>query len=69
MSDTTSTTADRKLTEGTALPTQPCSVVWSDGRAFVLEPPVWVGLDHRGRLARLTPAALQRQGWSHDKLS
>ncbi|MCG8918825.1 hypothetical protein L6E12_23890 [Actinokineospora sp. PR83] len=54
---------------GTArsLPTAPCSVVWSNGRAFVLEPPVWVGLDGYGRLARLTPAALDRQGWTHHR--
>ncbi|EWC59938.1 hypothetical protein UO65_4798 [Actinokineospora spheciospongiae] len=42
-------------------------MVWSNGRAFVLEPPVWVGLDGYGRPARLTPAALDRQGWTHHR--
>ncbi|WP_026422236.1 hypothetical protein [Actinokineospora inagensis] len=53
---------------GPTLPTAPCSVVWSHGHAFVLEytggSGRWVGLDAFGRPTSLTPAALQRQGWS-----
>ncbi len=51
-----------------ALPTEPCSVVWSAGHAFVLENTDagarWVGFDAFGRPRALTPAALGRQGWS-----
>ncbi|MGQ0837768.1 hypothetical protein [Actinokineospora sp.] len=50
------------------LPTAPCSVVWSRGHAFVLEPgrggARWIGLDGFGRPCALTAEALERQGWS-----
>ncbi|WP_414640405.1 hypothetical protein [Amycolatopsis sp.] len=54
-------------------PTVPCSVVWSDGRPYVLESPSgrprWVGTDTRGRPQLLTRADLQRRGWSHRRAS
>ena len=54
-------------------PTAPCSVVWSDGRPYVLESasgrPRWVGTDRRGRPQLLTRADLQRRGWSHRRAS
>lgn len=54
----------------TALPTAPCSVVWSGGHAYVLEGPGvigtarWVGLDDRGRPRSLAAEDLRRRGWS-----
>jgi hypothetical protein len=52
----------------TALPTAPCSVVWSRGHAYVLEPVAgrsrWMGVDDRGRPVALSGADLQRRGWS-----
>ncbi|OZM72410.1 hypothetical protein CFN78_15625 [Amycolatopsis antarctica] len=49
-------------------PTTPCSVVWSQGRPYVLEGvagrPRWMGRDARGRPLALTRADLQRRGWS-----
>lgn len=56
-------------TEGrAALPTAPCSVVWSRGHAFVLEPAGgrvrWVGVDDRGRACVLSARELERRGWS-----
>ncbi|WP_407924396.1 hypothetical protein [Actinokineospora pegani] len=62
-----STTQTEPPSTQTELPTDPCSVVWSRGRAYVLEPPVWVGLDSFGRACRLAPADLQRQGWSRHR--
>jgi len=54
-------------------PTAPCSVVWSEGRPYVLESPAgrphWVGTDTRGRPQRLTRADLLRRGWSHRRAS
>ncbi|SDW45563.1 hypothetical protein SAMN05421504_101628 [Amycolatopsis xylanica] len=54
-------------------PTDPCSVVWSHGRPFVLEAPSgrprWVGTDTRGRPQALTRAELARRGWSHRRAS
>jgi hypothetical protein len=51
-----------------ALPTAPCSVVWSRGHAYVLERvrgrPRWLGVDDRGRREELSVADLQRRGWS-----
>lgn len=51
-----------------ALPTAPCSVVWSRGHAYVLEGSRgrarWVGVDDRGRPQSLSGADLQRRGWS-----
>lgn len=52
-----------------ALPTQPCSVVWSGGHSYVLEKlgvsgTRWVGLDERGRPLALTSQDLQRRGWT-----
>jgi hypothetical protein len=51
------------------LPTTPCTVVWSEGRPFVLEGltgrPRWMGTDGHGRPLALTGADLQRRGWSY----
>ncbi|WP_092521872.1 hypothetical protein [Actinopolyspora saharensis] len=51
----------------TALPTAPCSVVWSGGHPFVLEGiggrSRWVGVDDRGRPRFLSDSELQRRGW------
>lgn len=54
---------------GTTLPTQPCSVVWSEGHAYVLERVLggaarWVGVNDRGRPEALTGTELQRRGWT-----
>jgi len=52
----------------TKLPTAPCSVVWSRGHAYVLEPVAgrtrWLGMDDRGRAEELSGADLQQRGWS-----
>ncbi|MBB2936910.1 hypothetical protein FHX82_003974 [Amycolatopsis bartoniae] len=54
-------------------PTAPCTVVWSQGRPYVLEPgtgnPRWVGTDTRGRPTTLTVADLRRRGWSYHRAS
>jgi hypothetical protein len=52
-----------------ALPTAPCSVVWSRGHAYVLEGfrARWVGVDDRGRPQTFTGADLQRRGWTHTR--
>ncbi|KAA9151347.1 hypothetical protein FPZ12_039170 [Amycolatopsis acidicola] len=54
-------------------PCTPCSVVWSQGRPYVLEPtagrPRWVGTDYRGRPLALTGADLRRRGWSYRRAS
>ena len=51
------------------LPTNPCSVVWSRGHAYVRESGLgrirWMGVDDRGRPQSLTDADLRRRGWSH----
>lgn len=51
-----------------ALPTAPCSVVWSRGHAYTLEPvagrPRWLGVDDRGHAVELSGADLQRRGWT-----
>jgi hypothetical protein len=51
-----------------SLPTVPCSVVWSRGHAYVLEPvqgrPRWLGVNDRGRAEELSGADLQRRGWT-----
>ena len=51
----------------TALPTEPCSVVWSGRHSYVLENVLgrnrWVGVDDRGRAVALSCADLQRRGW------
>lgn len=49
-----------------ALPTTPCSVVWSRGHAYVLEGfrARWVGRDDRGRPHAITGAEMQRRGWT-----
>ncbi|WNV89339.1 hypothetical protein [Umezawaea sp. Da 62-37] len=54
-----------------ALPTAPCSVVWSKGHAYVLEGfrARWVGVDDRGRPQAFTGADLQRRGWTHTRCS
>lgn len=58
-------------TECEAPPTVPCTVVWSDGRPYVLEPgtPRWIGTDHRGRPQALTTADLCRRGWTYHRQS
>jgi hypothetical protein len=49
-------------------PTVPTSVVWSEGRPYVLEGRAgrarWMGTDDRGRPEALSSADLQRRGWS-----
>ncbi|WP_179776447.1 hypothetical protein [Amycolatopsis endophytica] len=54
--------------EADPLPTAPCSVVWSQGRPYVLEPASgslrWVGTDHLGRPLVLSCADLRDRGWS-----
>ena len=58
-------TASRKL------PTNPFSVVWSEGHAYVLEGTDgrtrWVGIDGRGRPRSFTSLDLERRGWSHTR--
>lgn len=58
-------------THARRLPTLPCSVVWSRGRAYVLEAvdgnAFWVGFDRYGRLRSLSRSALERQGWTHHR--
>jgi len=56
-------------TGAAALPTAPCSVVWSKGHAYVLEGfrARWVGVDDRGRRLAFSGADLQRRGWSHTR--
>lgn len=67
-SDTDAATGDVAATPSAKLPTVPCSVVWSRGHAYVLEPvagrPRWLGMDDRGRAEELSGADLQRRGWS-----
>jgi len=50
-------------------PAIPCTVVWSQGRPYVLEAgrgkPRWMGTDYRGRPLALTGADLRRRGWSY----
>ncbi|WP_143101934.1 hypothetical protein [Amycolatopsis marina] len=50
-------------------PTTPCTVVWSEGRPYVLEGgsgrPRWMGTDGHGRPQSLTGAQLERRGWSY----
>ncbi|HVW41756.1 MAG TPA: hypothetical protein VHC18_10430 [Amycolatopsis sp.] len=52
-------------------PAVPCTVVWSQGRPYVLEPghgnPRWMGTDTRGRPLALTGADLRRRGWSYHR--
>ena len=66
-----STEQDTESSSETALPTVPCSVVWSGEHAFVLEGsagrPRWVGVDDRGRPQWLTNADLERRGWSRTR--
>ncbi|MTD58543.1 hypothetical protein [Amycolatopsis pithecellobii] len=58
-------------TEQEAPPTIPCTVVWSHGRPYVLEPgdSRWIGTDHRGRPQSLTTADLCRRGWSYHRMN
>nr|WP_133853520.1 hypothetical protein [Labedaea rhizosphaerae] len=50
------------------LPTSPCSVVWSQGHAYVLEGTAgrtrWVGIDGRGRPRSFSSSDLERRGWT-----
>jgi hypothetical protein len=72
--ETESTTSDPDATAGGdvasngSLPTVPCSVVWSGGHAYVLEPaggrPRWMGVDDRGRAEELSGDDLRRRGWT-----
>ena len=64
---TATRTAEDTSTGSTRLPTMPCSVVWSQGHAYVLEGARWVGLDNRRRALWLTHADLQRRGWSRTR--
>ena len=54
-------------------PTVPCTVVWSQGRPYVLETgrgnSRWMGTDTRGRPLALTGADLRRRGWSYRRAS
>jgi hypothetical protein len=54
-------------------PTIPCSVVWSQGHAYVLESGAgrcrWVGCDDRGRPQAFTHAQLQSRGWTLTRAS
>ncbi|WP_216204970.1 hypothetical protein [Amycolatopsis aidingensis] len=54
-------------------PTTPCTVVWSQGRAYVLENasgrPRWMGTDSHGRPQALTGEDLRRRGWSYHRAS
>ncbi|WP_285751791.1 hypothetical protein [Lentzea sp. NBRC 105346] len=63
------TATEAQPTQGAALPTAPCSVVWSKGHAYVLEGfrARWVGVDDRGRPHALSGADLQRRGWSRTR--
>jgi len=68
ISDTDTAAGDGAVPTGAKLPTVPCSVVWSRGHAYVLEPvagrPRWLGVDDRGRTEELSGADLQRRGWT-----
>ncbi|PXY22378.1 hypothetical protein [Prauserella muralis] len=54
-------------------PTTPCTVVWSQGRPYVLESatgrPRWMGTDSHGRPQALTGEDLRRRGWSYRRRS
>lgn len=67
-SDPNATAGDDVATTNSSLPTVPCSVVWSRGHAYVLEPvqgrPRWLGVNDRGRAEELSGADLQRRGWT-----
>lgn len=60
-------------TEHATPPTIPCTVVWSEGRPYVLESgrgnPRWIGTDNHGRPLSLTGADLSRRGWSYHRAS
>ncbi|GAB2970409.1 hypothetical protein LWP59_14905 [Amycolatopsis acidiphila] len=56
-------------TEHATPPTTPCTVVWSEGRPYVLESGRWIGTDRRGRPQSLTGADLRRRGWSYRRAS
>ncbi|MFD7659185.1 hypothetical protein ACFV4N_34845 [Actinosynnema sp. NPDC059797] len=53
------------------LPTDPCSVVWSKGHAYVLEGfhGRWVGVDDRGRPQALSGDELRRRGWTRTRVN
>ncbi|GAA1193727.1 hypothetical protein [Prauserella alba] len=61
--------ASRQTTS--APPTTPCTVVWSQGRPYVLENPTgrprWMGMDRHGRPQALTGDELCRRGWSYHR--
>ncbi|HVV10605.1 hypothetical protein [Amycolatopsis sp.] len=65
----TDTERESQPCDTTEPPTAPCTVVWSQGRPYVLEPTAgrsrWVGTDRRGRPLALTGADLRRRGWSY----
>lgn len=54
-------------------PTTPSTVVWCQGRPYVLEGgsgrPRWMGTDGRGRPQALSRTDLQRRGWSYHRAS
>jgi ABC-type bacteriocin/lantibiotic exporter with double-glycine peptidase domain len=53
------------------LPTNPCSVVWSKGHAYVLEGAHgrtrWVGIDGRGKPQSFSSSDLERRGWTRTR--
>ncbi|PWV73838.1 hypothetical protein SAMN05421630_11011 [Prauserella marina] len=70
----TGSTGSTTRTDGvTGPPTTPCTVVWSQGRPFVLESgpgrPRWMGTDNHGRPRALTREDLRRRGWSYRRAS
>jgi hypothetical protein len=71
MSTETDSPTEARTQGDAALPTAPCSVVWSRGHAYVLEHvggrPRWMGVDDRGRAEQLSCADLQRRGWSRTR--
>jgi hypothetical protein len=55
------------------LPTEPTSVVWSGGHAFVLDAAAgkarWIGVDDRGRRQALSCAELAERGFTRPSRS
>lgn len=70
--DETKSTQAAAPSEAAAPPTTPCTVVWSQGRPYVLENgsgrPRWMGTDTHGRPQELTSADLRRRGWSYRRI-
>ncbi|GAA3625477.1 hypothetical protein GCM10022267_09630 [Lentzea roselyniae] len=66
-----STSAQAQRAPETSRPTEPCSVGWSKGHAYVLEGfrARWVAVDDRGRPHALSHADLQRHGWTRTRFA